>query len=223
MYYYKPRPRDYHRSDDAQEQLRQRLTATVDALEAMGYDPERVKWGFIDEVAVQMHTNNSRFWAFEPALSRLVSTHPKSQSFFGFYGLNAVSHLHPLEDGTQESIKAALLAVKAQQSNLSAMVVIADNARSHHALETWGWERQIYFVWLPTYSPDLNPIEKLWKSTKRGVTQWGFIDQPAQLRTVFSTCFEQLKDQLSFLKGWWEMYESQLTWYSTIFNSNMSQ
>jgi hypothetical protein len=117
---------DYHRSEQAEEQLGQRLKATVDALAAMGYDPQRVKWGFIDEVAVQMHTNNSRFWAFEPALSRVVSSQPKSQSFFGFYGLNAVSHLHPLEDGTQESIKAALLVVKAQQSDLSAMVVVAE-------------------------------------------------------------------------------------------------
>lgn len=214
---------DYHRADDAEEQLRQRLLATVDGLRAMGYDLERVKWGFIDEVAVQMHTNNTRFWAFEPALSRVVSTQPRSQKFFGFYGLTGVSHLHELADGTQESIKAALLAVKAQQSALSALVVIADNASSHHALEIWGWERQIYFVWLPAYSPDLNPIEKVWKSTKRGVTQWGFIDKLPQLRTVFTTCFESLKDQLSFLTSWWDMYQSQLSCYSTIINSKLSQ
>ena len=98
MYYYKPRPMDYHRSDEAEEILRQRLTATVDALAAMGCDPEWVKWGFIDEVAVQMHTNNSRFWAFEPALSRVINTQPTSQHFFGFYGLTGQSHLCELTD-----------------------------------------------------------------------------------------------------------------------------
>ncbi len=66
MYYYKPRPCDYRRADDAEEQLRSRIEATFDALQAMGYDLEQVKWGFADEVAAQLHSNNARFWAFEP-------------------------------------------------------------------------------------------------------------------------------------------------------------
>ena len=42
MYFYKPRPRDYRRSEDAPEQLADRIEATFDALQAMGYDLERV-------------------------------------------------------------------------------------------------------------------------------------------------------------------------------------
>lgn len=106
---------------------------------------------------------------------------------------------------------------------MSALVVIADNASSHRALETWGWERQIYFVRLPPYSPDLNPIEKVWKSAKRGVTQGGLIEKLGQLGEVFRSCFDGMKDQLSFLKGWWETYESRLSWYSTTINSKLSQ
>jgi hypothetical protein len=40
-----------------------------------------------------------------------------------FYGINAVSHLVDLADGKMESIQQALLAVKAQQTDCSALVV----------------------------------------------------------------------------------------------------
>ncbi len=154
MYFYKPRPRDYRRSDDAPEQLADRIEATFDALQAMGYNLERVGWGFADETAAQLHSNNTRFWAFEPGLSRVVNTDRGSQSFFGFYGINACSYLTALSNGKMESIKTALLAVKAAQTDCDALVVFWDNASTHKALETWGWERRIFFVWIPPYSPE---------------------------------------------------------------------
>ena len=49
MYFYKPHPRDYRPSEDAPEQLADRIEATFDALQAMGYDLERVRWGFADD------------------------------------------------------------------------------------------------------------------------------------------------------------------------------
>jgi len=128
MYYYKPRPCDYRRSDDAQEQLRGRIRATFDALGAMGYDPGQVGWGFADEVAAQLHSNNARFWAFEPQLSRTVNTDRGSRSFFGSYGVNAQSHLAELTDGKVESIKRALLEVKAQQTERQALVIFCGAA-----------------------------------------------------------------------------------------------
>jgi len=223
MYYYKPRPCDYRRADDAEEQLRARIQATFDALQVMGYDLQRVKWGFADEVAAQLHSNNARFWAFEPHLSRVVNTDRGSQSFFGFYGINAASHLVDLADGKMESIQQALLAVKAQQTDCVALVVFWDNARSHKCLETWGWERRIFFVPLPPYSPDLNPIEQVWKSVKRWLNQTQFVKELTELSSLFQAGFAQFKDQLSFTASWWETYQSQLSWYRLIFDSNTSQ
>lgn len=223
MYYYKPRPIDYRRDDDAPQQLRSRITATVDALEAMGYDLQGVKWGFMDEVALQLHTNNARLWAFEPSLTRPINANPGSQKYLGFYGLNAHSHLVGLADGSAASIKVALEEVKAHQTDCRALVVVLDNASSHKSLETWGWERKIFFVWLPTYSPDLNPIEKVWKSAKRGVTQTAQVLTISKLRASFEQSFGQLKDKLSFLTSWWENYKEQFSCYSLNFDSNTLQ
>jgi transposase len=51
------------------------------------------------------------------------------------------------------------------------VVVITDNARYHHARlhRNWREENANRFVldYLPPYSPDLNPIERVWKLTRR--------------------------------------------------------
>ena len=51
------------------------------------------------------------------------------------------------------------------------VVVIADNARYHHAKlhADWRNNQAPHFVldFLPPYSPDLNPIERLWKLARK--------------------------------------------------------
>ena len=51
------------------------------------------------------------------------------------------------------------------------MIVVVDNARWHHAkaLQPWLDEHRdrIRLDFLPPYSPDLNPVERVWKLTRR--------------------------------------------------------
>lgn len=50
-------------------------------------------------------------------------------------------------------------------------VVILDNARYHHARLHLEWrtkcENRLTFLFLPPYSPELNPIERVWKLARR--------------------------------------------------------
>jgi transposase len=52
--------------------------------------------------------------------------------------------------------------------------VILDNAKYHHAKihETWRMKSHSRFAlnYLPPYSPDLNPIERVWKLVRRLAT-----------------------------------------------------
>ena len=49
-----------------------------------------------------------------------------------------------------------------------------DNARFHHAIINREFLKsvkdKIELMYLPAYSPELNPIESFWKKTRRGVT-----------------------------------------------------
>jgi transposase len=51
------------------------------------------------------------------------------------------------------------------------VVAITDNAKCHHALlhKPWREENAVDFEldYLPPYSPELNPIERVWKLTRR--------------------------------------------------------
>ena len=50
-------------------------------------------------------------------------------------------------------------------------VVILDNARFHHSneLQEIAQEAGVTLLYLPPYSPDLNPIEKFWANFKRNL------------------------------------------------------
>src|SRR5262249_25517173 len=51
------------------------------------------------------------------------------------------------------------------------VVVISDNARYHHATLHAAWREQLepsfHLHFLPPYSPELNPIERVWKLLRR--------------------------------------------------------
>jgi len=51
------------------------------------------------------------------------------------------------------------------------VIVIVDNARYHHATLHQGWREKhsdrFALDFLPPYSPELNPIERVWKLTRR--------------------------------------------------------
>ena len=60
------------------------------------------------------------------------------------------------------------------------ILLVLDNAKYHHAKILQPWLKEVSEVlelfFLPPYSPDLNPIEMLWKKTRRNVTHNRFFE-----------------------------------------------
>ena len=77
------------------------------------------------------------------------------------------------------------------------MIVIVDNARWHHAKQLKPWlnkQRTVLRLdFLPPYSPDLNPIERVWKLTRRLCTHNRYFPALAELLRVVSCQFDQWK------------------------------
>ena len=74
------------------------------------------------------------------------------------------------------------------------MMVIADNARWHHAtiLQPWLRQRDQWFQldYLPPYSPELNPIERVWKLTRRLCTHNRYFPQLEELISAVTNQFQ---------------------------------
>lgn len=72
------------------------------------------------------------------------------------------------------------------------LVVIADNARWHHARVLRPWLHQhrhaLHLDFLPAYSPDLNPAERVWKLTRRLCTHNVYFET---LESLIEAVYEQ--------------------------------
>jgi putative transposase len=80
-------------------------------------------------------------------------------------------------------------------------MIILDNFRSHHAkLTTETAEKlNIDLVFLPPYSPHLNPIEYIWKTIKRELSPI-FIKKQEHLIKLIETQFKSCSQSLSYAK-----------------------
>jgi putative transposase len=82
-------------------------------------------------------------------------------------------------------------------------MIILDNFRSHHAkLTTETAEKlNIDLVFLPPYSPHLNPIEYIWKTIKRELSPI-FIKKQEQLIKLIEIHFKNRTKSLTYAKSW---------------------
>ena len=212
LYYYKPSPVDYRKAEDADRKLFDRLAATFDGLLRLGKCPQEMSIGFADESAAQLFANNCRFWSLHPHLPRQVNTTRSSQSFFGFYALQGQSMLRAMAGSEAKDFKELLLELKAAQPADTGIILIWDNASAHKAIDAWAYEQGIYIVYLPPYSPSLNPIERIWKQIKRYVNEKGWIENLTTLQQHFQEGFDLYKSQLSFAEGWLEKMSEIFSW-----------
>ena len=89
-------------------------------------------------------------------------------------------------------------------------MAIIDNFKPHHSPETMmrAAELKIYLVYLPSYSPDLNPIGFIWKPLKRQISNT-FISSEMHLKHIVQALFYRFSSSLSFAKSWIEEFLSE--------------
>lgn len=202
---YKPRPVAVRRSADSEWALIQRLKATFDGLQALGYELDRVAFGFADESSPQLSANTARLWSLGRA-DRVVNTDKQRANTFGFMALNGLDYCQALADSSAESFIELLPRLRALHAQYDALVLLWDNLPAHKtaAVEATARRHQIYLVYNLPYAPDLNPIEGVWKGIKRRISEWGLIDSIEQLRDLVQAWFGELTATTSLAKEWIE-------------------
>ena len=130
----------------------------------------------MDEVHFQQHGSRCRMWVPPEVIDPICLHAPtrKSISYFGAVRLKDGKLVMSPPDGmfdAQTCWKFYRRIECLAQSAGRKIVMIIDNARYHHASLHEAWRREVadHFVlhFLPPYSPELNPIERVWKLFRR--------------------------------------------------------
>jgi transposase len=130
----------------------------------------------MDEVHFQQHGSRIRMWVPPEEKDPKVAHHPtrKGVGYFGAIRLRDGKFIFRKEADSfnaETTLEFFKMIQRAATDSSAKAVVIIDNARYHHAKLHKEWRQsqtnRIEFDYLPPYSPELNPIERVWKLTKR--------------------------------------------------------
>jgi transposase len=113
------------------------------------------------------------------------------------FGMNLISAVSPRGDLRFSVIgetmgSSRFIAFRKQLSRDAGgpILVVADNAKYYHSKATRRFieeqDGQIQLVYLPPYSPELNPDEQVWNHAKRELGNRTILSPPALEQAVFS-------------------------------------
>lgn len=167
MHYAKPYKKDYRRPENAEEIFASHLEEKFQLLKSYGIEPKEVAIGFLDEASPQSKSNSSRVWSMEKPQME-INTQKFKANTIGFYAIEGENVIDFLLNSKIESMKAFFQQIRKANESYEYIIVILDNFKTHHAVEVEkiAFDLGILLVFLPPYSPDLNPIEFIWKSIK---------------------------------------------------------
>ena len=130
----------------------------------------------LDEVHFQQQGSRCRMW-IPPEVRDPVCLHHPTRKHVGYYGAVRLSDGRFHFQREMERFNTATFWTylrslrRVCRSSSRKIIVIVDNARYHHALLHKLWRQQaapsFELDFLPPYSPQLNPVERVWKLTRR--------------------------------------------------------
>ena len=130
----------------------------------------------MDEASIQFAPTIIRMWS-------LKGHQPEILTYGGRLRQHLIGAVDPIEGNVHVAFSDGLKTMQfqhflegllARDSNPGKLVVVLDNARAHHSKELEPFlsahQERLELLFLPNYSPDLNPMEWFWKFLRKQVT-----------------------------------------------------
>lgn len=132
-----------------------------------------------------------------PELKDPVLTHAptrKSIACFGAVSLESGKFAYSLCDTFDaKTFEAFLKLLLRRRTRGKRMVIVLDNARYHHAkllaAMLGKYRKVLTLLFLPPYSPQLAPIERVWKLTRRLATHNRYFETLGEVLEAVRDCF----------------------------------
>ena len=100
------------------------------------------------------------------------------------------------QKGNYQSFKKHLKKTLNIYRNHSSIIIVVDNVRFHHArlLKKWLLKKpKLELVYLPPYSPDLNPIERAWWYMRKKITHNRYLKSLQERKIAFWKMFSHFQ------------------------------
>jgi len=157
-----------------------------------------------DEVHFQRHSSLIRMWAPKGEQPRVLSASTRQKvGFLGAVDLKT-GRLLAKEAATFNAETFGGFLRYLLQHTEGKVYLILDNASWHKARNLRGFFTQnrdrLARVFLPPYSPELNPAERVWRITRRQVAHNRYFESIEQLETALSAHFVRWGQPNSTLK-----------------------
>ena len=153
----------------------------------------------MDEVLFQQIGSRCRMW-IAPEDRQPVSIQQPGRKCVGYFGAVRVrdgKFIYSREDDKFNAETSWAFLKKAEEQSRSdgkTVVLIIDNARYHHAKMHKAWREEVSsgfrLEFLPPYSPELNPIERVWRLTRRRRLPNQYFPTLESLRSAAESLFE---------------------------------
>jgi len=159
-----------------------------------------------DEVHFQRHSTIMRMWSPKGRQPRVISASTRQKvGFFGAINVKTGQLITKRAPAFNADTFGEFLSYLVQRTE-GKLFLILDNARWHRArdLKKFFFENQnrLVRVFLPPYSPELNPIKRVWRVIRRQVTHNRYFGTIEDLEGVLVSRFlkwEQPNDALRVL------------------------
>lgn len=163
----------------------------------MFLDRNKVDLCFEDECHFQQHGTRCNMWIppenTDPKM--LQAPTRKSIAVFGavFPADGRFVSMMPSVFNAETFLTFLKQLIKRRKHNRK-LVVVLDNARWHHAklLKNWLYKhrKSLLLLFLPPYSPHLNPIERVWKLVRYNCTHNRYFKNLSEVKTVVEVKFD---------------------------------
>lgn len=125
---------------------------------------------FVDESGIWagMKPRYGRAPGRRRVMDAMARSHRRNLSVIGAVRATGVGETLVIEEAVDTDVFDAYVTECLGPTLQEGDVVVLDNLRVHHAseIERVARERKATVMWLPSYSPDFNPIERLWSKMK---------------------------------------------------------
>ena len=169
---------------------------------------DAIKVVFQDEVHFQVQTSITSMWAVKGSEPKVMSKPGKQNVAYSGYLIPDTGELIVTKPGwfnyetVIESFRDFLRVIPSEEGTTFCMVL--DNAPWHQKAIRLIWKEarpeyqdirdRMTYMSLPPYSPDLNPIEQVWRITRREMTHNRYYSNKAELEAALDAYYSQFRE-----------------------------